>query len=103
MQAARFPMKAPNRTCQRFKPNWPPIGPRKNIGMQVFMLNIIMVNVQVLYPLALSEAGTGNRSGFSVYPFGVTIISVAMKNLPSGNRVYPIPFIQFYLHPKSAS
>jgi hypothetical protein len=53
------------------------------------MLNIIIVNVQELYPFALSEAGTGNRSGFSVYPFGVTVISEAIKNLPSGNRVYP--------------
>jgi hypothetical protein len=55
--------------------------------MQVFMLNIIIVNVQGLYPFALSEAGTGSRSGFSVYPFGVTTISEAIKNPLSGSRV----------------
>jgi hypothetical protein len=72
--------------------------------MQVFMLNIIIVKVQVLYPFALSEAGTGSRSGFSVYPFGVTTVSEAIKNPLSGSRVYPsFLLIQFFsrINPKA--
>ena len=49
------------------------MGPRKNMGMHVFMENIMSVHVQPPYFCWLR--GVGIRSGFSVYPLGVTATS----------------------------
>jgi hypothetical protein len=54
-----------------------PMGPRKNMGMQVFMENIIRVHVHPLYFCWL--LGVGSRSGFSVYPLGTTFTASAIQ------------------------
>ncbi len=66
-------MSDPQSACQKFRPSPWPIGPRKNMGMHVFMENIMSVHVQPPYFCWLR--GVGIRSGFSVYPFGVTATS----------------------------
>jgi hypothetical protein len=53
------------------------MGPRKNMGMQVFMENIMSIQVHVPYFCWLR--GVGIRSGFSVYPLGTTFTASAIK------------------------
>ena len=61
--AARLPMSEPQSACQKFNPRLMPMGPRKNMGMQVFMENIISVHVHPEYFCWL--LAIGSRSGFS--------------------------------------